>query len=129
MFWEQLRPTLDDLLNGNRCPDIIIIHCCGNNIGLQYNTQRGIQMMMKYVLAEIKERLTKSMIIWSHILHCRHWSNVVANLEGEKCRRRINSSIATFILKKLGGRAIGYPYIAANQRNLYRLDGVHLTDL
>lgn len=53
----------------------------------------------------------------------------VANLEEEKCRRRINSSIATFILKKLGWRAIGYPDISVNQRNLYRLDGVYLTDL
>lgn len=79
-------------------------------------------MMMKAVLAEIKERLPNSMIIWSYILQRRHWSNVVANLEGEKCRRRINSSIATFILKKLGERAIGYPDISANQGNLYRLD-------
>lgn len=46
-------------------------------------------MMMKAVLVEIKERLPNSMIIWFHILQRRHWSNVIANLEGGKCRRRI----------------------------------------
>lgn len=39
-------------------------------------------MMMKAVLVEIKERLPNSMIIWFHILQRRHWSNVIANLEG-----------------------------------------------
>lgn len=31
MVWEQLRPTLEFSLNGNRDPYIIIIHCGGNN--------------------------------------------------------------------------------------------------
>lgn len=54
-------------------------------------------MMMKAVLADIKERLPKSMIIYFHILQRTHWSNVVANLEGKKCRLRIiNRSIVTF---------------------------------
>lgn len=85
-------------------------------------------MMMKAVLVEIKERLPNSMIIWFHILQRRHWSNVIANLEGGKCRRRIHSSIATFILKKLGGSAIGYSDISASQGNLFRYDWAHLTD-
>ncbi|XP_062608578.1 uncharacterized protein LOC134270354 isoform X1 [Saccostrea cucullata] len=129
MVWEQLNPTLDFLLVSNRTPDIIIIHCGGNNIGQQHNTLRGIQMMIKANLAKIKERLPNCIIIWSHILQRRNWSNVVANTEGEKCRRRINSSVASFVLNKLNGAAIKYPDITANQRNLFRSDGVHMTDL
>lgn len=87
--------------------------------------------MMNAVLADIKERLPNFMIIWSHIFKHAYWSNVVANLKGKKCRHRINRSIAIFILKKLNGKAIGYPdtCISSNKRRLNRLDGVHLTDL
>lgn len=76
-------------------------------------------------LPEIKERLPNSVIIWSHIFKRKHRFNAVASLEGEKCWGRINSSIATFILKKLGWWAIGFPdtFIPANQRHLYRSDG------
>lgn len=87
--------------------------------------------MMNAVLADIKERLPNFMIIWSHIFKHACWSNVVANLKGEKCRHRINCSIAIFILKKLNGKAIGYPdtCIYSNKRRLNRLDWVHLIDL
>lgn len=87
--------------------------------------------MMNAVLADIKERLPNFMIIWSHIFKHAYWSNVVANLKGKKCRHRINRSIAIYILKKLNGKAIGYPdtCISSNKRRLNRLDGVHLTDL
>ncbi|XP_062611382.1 uncharacterized protein LOC134273207 [Saccostrea cucullata] len=62
MVWEQLNPTLDFLLVSNRTPDIIIIHCGGNNIGQQHNTLRGIQMMIKANLAKVKERLPNCII-------------------------------------------------------------------
>lgn len=128
MVWEHLRPTLDFLLLVLLRPRYHYYSLGGNNIGQQHNTLKGTQMMMKAVLAEIKERLPNSMIIWFHILQRRNWSNVIANLEGGKCRRRIHSSIATFILEKLGGSAIGYSDISANQGNLFRYEWAYLTD-
>lgn len=78
--------TLDFLLNGSETQISFLFIVGGNSIGQQHKILRGIQMMMKAVLADIKERLPKSMIIYFHILQRTHWSNVVANLEGKKCR-------------------------------------------
>jgi hypothetical protein len=44
MVWEQLYPIIEFLLARNTPPDILIIHCGGNDIGRTNNTLRGLQI-------------------------------------------------------------------------------------
>ncbi|XP_062597917.1 uncharacterized protein LOC134259341 [Saccostrea cucullata] len=131
MVWEQLYPTIEFLLARNKKPKIIIIHCGGNNIGQAHNTLRGLQKYCKSTLANIANLLPQTFIIWSHILPRNNWINCLANTEGQNCRRRINSACATFVLNKFQGRgaSVSYPDIRAQCKELFRKDGVHLSDL
>lgn len=105
MVWEHLRPALDFLLIGIIGTKISLLFIGRKQHWSTTQHSKGNSNDDEAVLAEIKRAITKLHDYWFHIhvLQRRHWSNVVANLEAEKCRRRINSSIASFILKKLGG--------------------------
>lgn len=65
-------------------------------------------------------------IVWSHILPRLYWRHAISNIAAETSRLRINSSVATFVLK-LGGASIKYVDIKPNQSNLFLNDGVHLS--
>ncbi|XP_052711626.1 uncharacterized protein LOC128185949 isoform X2 [Crassostrea angulata] len=129
MVWEYLYTTVSSMLIANKQPTILIIHCGGNNIGDPQNTLKGIQKFMKLTLSQIADLLPNTLIVWSHILPRSNWRQSLSTIEGENSRRRINSAIATFVLKKLNGASIKYPDIQITQKRLCRLDGVHLSDL
>nr|XP_034327087.1 uncharacterized protein LOC117689615 isoform X3 [Crassostrea gigas] len=129
MVWEYLYTTVSSMLIANKQPTILIIHCGGNNIGDPQNTLKGIQKFMKLTLSQIADLLPNTLIVWSHILPRSNWRQSLSTIEGENSRRRINSAIATFVLKKLNGASIKYPDIQITQKRLFRLDGVHLSDL
>eukprot|EP00105_Crassostrea_gigas_P006364 XP_011420273.1 PREDICTED: uncharacterized protein LOC105323025 isoform X2 [Crassostrea gigas] len=129
MVWEYLYTTVSSMLIANKQPTILIIHCGGNNIGDPQNTLKGIQKFMKLTLSQIADLLPNTLIVWSHILPRSNWRQSLSTNEGENSRRRINSAIATFVLKKLNGASIKYPDIQITQKRLFRLDGVHLSDL
>ncbi|XP_065929707.1 uncharacterized protein [Magallana gigas] len=129
MVWEYLYTTVSSMLIANKQPTILIIHCGGNNIGDPQNTLKGIQKFMKLTLSQIADLLPNTLIVWSHILPRSNWRQSLSTIEGENSRRRINSAIATFVLKKLNGASIKYTDIQITQKKLFRLDGVHLSDL
>ncbi|XP_052719751.1 uncharacterized protein LOC128191625 isoform X1 [Crassostrea angulata] len=129
MVWGYLYTTVSSMLIANKQPTILIIHCGGNNIGDPQNTLKGIQKFMKLTLSQIADLLPNTLIVWSHILPRSNWRQSLSTIEGENSRRRINSAIATFVLKKLNGASIKYPDIHITQKRLFRLDGVHLSDL
>nr|XP_034311277.1 uncharacterized protein LOC117680502 [Crassostrea gigas] len=129
MVWEYLYTTVSSMLIANKQPTILIIHCGGNNIGDPQNTLKGIQKFMKLTLSQMADLLPNTLIVWSHILPRSNWRQSLSTIEGENSRRRINSAIATFVLKKLNGASIKYKDIQITQKRLFRLDGVHLSDL
>lgn len=129
MVWEYLYTTVSSMLIANKPPTILIIHCGGNNIGDPQNTLKGIQKFMKLTLSQIADLLPNTLIVWSHILPRSNWRQSLSTIEGENSRRRINSAIATFVLKKLNGTSIKHTDIQITQKRLFRLDGVHLSDL
>lgn len=52
MFWEQLYPTIVFLLDSNKAPKIIIIHCGSNNIGQVFKnfSMQLCQILLNYSL-------------------------------------------------------------------------------
>lgn len=66
--------------------------------------------------------------LWSQILPRSCWRYAISNISAEISRKRINSSIATFVLNH-GGESIKYLEISAFHHTLILPDGVHLTKL
>lgn len=130
MVWSRLYQTIKEMLKqGNRHPTLLVIHCGGNDIGNPRNTLKGLQKYMKLTVSKITRLLPKTIIVWSHILPRRNWSLCLSNKDGENWRTRINSALATFVVKNVCGASIKYPDILSTQGTLFRKDGIHLSDL
>lgn len=83
---------------------------------------------------------SQTYVIWSHILRPyvlvprTNWINCLANSEGQRCRRGINSACATFVIQKhkeyqRSSASVSYPDIKSEQEHLFRQDDAHLSKL
>ena len=126
MRFRDLHQTLVNLLSTNRPPRYLVVHCGGNDIGSPDTPLRRLQMFIKFTIAEIVKIMPNTCIIWSHILPRLYWRYTLSSSEADKSRKRINSSIATFVLK-ISGVPVKYTQINASQKHLFVNDGVHLS--
>jgi hypothetical protein len=129
MVWENLSSMMSSMQTIHNPPSILLLHCGGNNIGDPQNTLRGIQKFIKSTLAHIRKQFPNTLIIWSHILPRGNWINSLSSADGEKARKRINSSVATFVLNQLDGASIKHPGIQLMHKTLFRRDKIHLSDI
>ena len=105
-------------------PNILIIHVVGNDIG----ATKTIELCYKInkILSWSRSCLPSSVLVWSQILPRLKWC-YSENLRAlDRCRNRVNSSIASFQMK-YSGSYIRYPEIKANEK--FFEDGVHLASL
>ena len=122
---EQIMKQIVTMLQYEDPPNYIFLHVSANSIG--HSKIGHIRNQLKVTINWIHNKLPKAIIIWSQILprFCwRYSSNLIAM---EKCRYRLNNSIASYVLR-LGGRYIRYQEIKAVDIVLQN-DGVHLTNL
>lgn len=122
----KLFPRIQLLLRYEPSPDILIIHCGGNDIG---NVPLlDLRTKMKEIFQRIQTRLPNTILGWSHILPRSSWrySN---NVKSQNfAAKRINSFMSKLFVQN-DGFYISYPEIAWDSYGLFRKDGVHLTEL
>jgi len=97
------RVTIVTMLQYEDPPNYIFLHVSANNIG--HSKICHIRNQLKVTINWIHNKLPNTIIIWSQILPRSCWrysSNLIAM---EKCRYRLNNSIASYVLR-LGGRYI-----------------------
>lgn len=123
MRWFQVRGTIQALVNWRGYPDIIIIHCSGNDFG---------RVPMAQLRFDIKQLYDELMLLYPHVKFV--WSSVLPRLAWNYCdnfeamqrsRKRLNRGILAHVLKR-GGGAILYPDFEDMNPALYR-DNVHLS--
>lgn len=119
---EKIRKEIDIMSRYEGPPDIIIIHIGGNDIG---HVRLGyLQLFIKRLFEWLWDQFPGSLMVWSQILPRITWRYSV-NLEAmERVRRRINSTVAKYVIVR-GGGYIHYPDIKSDFDCL-QLDGVHL---
>lgn len=126
MLIYDLQSVIRTMLRYEAPPAYIVLHIGGNDIG---NEKVGyLRNRIKVILRSIKRKMPDTIIIWSQILprsSYRYSDNIKAM---EKCRYRINNSIAKFVLT-MGGKYIRHPDLFQNRSYLYEKDGVHPTKL
>ena len=106
-------------------PNFIMLHVGENDTG---NVKLGlIQLQLEILISWIAKQMPYAKIIFSQLLPRLSWRYSENNSKMEKCRRRINSAIASFIVKN-GGYYIYYPDIKADNQSLVP-DVVHLDEL
>lgn len=124
LILSKIRQQMNVMMRLEDPPDFIIIHIGGNDIG---NIPVGyLQLQLKQFLNWVSEKLPHASLVFSQILPRSKWRYSKNNEKMEKCRLRLNSTVAAFLINK-GGYYIHYPDIKPTTTFLE--DGVHLTDL
>ncbi|CAG2216618.1 unnamed protein product [Mytilus edulis] len=125
MGLKDLESTIKRLMKYEKAPKYLVLHIAGNDFG---KTKLGfLRNEIKATLEKVQSYLPNSSIVWSQILPRTNWRHSISQDSMMACRIRINSAIASFVLKN-GGHYIKYPDILPNSTFL-KEDGVHLTDL
>ena len=121
---KDIRQQIRTMLKYEDPPNILIIHVAGNDIGATKTIELCIKI--KRNLSWSRCCLPSSMLVWSQILPHLKW-RYSENLRAMDIRRnRVNSSIASFLMKN-SGSYIRNPEIKANEK--FFEDGVHLSSL
>ncbi|XP_071173096.1 uncharacterized protein [Mytilus edulis] len=125
MGLKDLESTIKRLMKYEKAPKYLVLHIAGNDLG---KTKLGfLRNEIKATLEKVQSYLPNSSIVWSQILPRTNWRHSKSQDSMMACRIRINSAIASFVLKN-GRHYIKYPDILPNSIFL-KEDGVHLTDL
>ena len=121
----QLKQQIKKMLTFEDPPSVLVIHLAGNDIG-RFKIGH-LRNEIKSIMTWLQQELPNTLLVWSQILPRNNWRYSESPKAMEKCRYRLNNSIATFVLN-LGGGYIRYPEILSD-KNLIGSDGVHLTTL
>ncbi|XP_062994184.1 uncharacterized protein LOC134406607 [Elgaria multicarinata webbii] len=123
MRWERLLPTLFQAAASP--PQVLIIHLGGNDLGLLKGKALILQAIADFKI--IRQRWPGVVIIWSCILPRFAWRSGEIKPMERACRR-VNGEIFRDLIKH-GDVSIMHPAITLARRELYRQDGVHLSDI
>lgn len=128
MRWDQLVPKMEQLLalKYEKSPDILILHCGGNNLG--YCKLHKLRRKIRSTLKILQKMLPSCRIVWSQILPRQSWRASTNTFALNQAATRINN-LAGCKCIELGGGFIKYPEIGWNERGLFVGDGVHLSDM
>lgn len=121
-----LRQKINLLSKLSAEPDVIVIHCGGNDIGFTPLTE--MFSTFKSLLFFLQSRFSKTRLIWSQILPRMKWRYSQDSAAMNRSRIRFNSFAAKSVLN-CGGGYIKYPDILPISVNLFLPDQVHLSEV
>ncbi|XP_053167402.1 uncharacterized protein LOC128351680 isoform X6 [Hemicordylus capensis] len=125
MLWGQLLPALRDHLDRFPPPDILVLHLGENDLGRR--TGLSIFQQASSDLVTFCGWVPGVRIIWINWLQRRVWRGARSGLNLEKARRKVSAAIGKEVVA-LGGSVLRQPDLAARFPELFRPDGVHLSE-
>ena len=126
MLWSEFNPTVSKLIPRFPPSAMIIIQLSSNDLG----TCKSIDLIQNIErnILRLRLLLPSTRSIWSDILMRRYWHCTHNGTAFERARKRINSAVNKFV-KNDGHCVIHHPNIRAREKNLYRFDGTHFSDI
>ncbi|XP_041960358.1 uncharacterized protein LOC121718961 isoform X3 [Alosa sapidissima] len=125
MRWHSVVPCFYDWLRGKFAPDVLLIHCGGNDLGKL--TSLRLVAAMKRDLQDLHQRFPNMLIVYSAITQRRCWGSVRPK-RIERSRKWVNSEMATFVMGMNGG-IVHHRYIRFYKPELFLRDTFHLSTL
>ena len=126
MVLEQLLPRITFLLQIETAPDILVIHCGGNNIGK--SKLHTLRKEIKEAMLIIHEMLPFTHIVWSQILPRSEWRYSRNCKAMNHAATRVNNFAASLCVQ-LGGSYLKYPEISWDTPEMFAVDGVHMSPM
>ena len=122
--WKSLVPFFRRSLQGRAVPDVLLIHCGGNDLGSVKSV--GLVAAMKEDLRRLHLQYPDMTILFSELTQRCRWRAGDKPAKLDKARRFVNSVMATFV-PCLNGVFVHHPHIRFDTPGLFVRDGVHLT--
>ncbi|XP_061183336.1 uncharacterized protein LOC133191607 [Saccostrea echinata] len=124
MKWFDLIPKIKLLLRYESPPEILIIHCGGNDIGKIPLLQ--LRSIMSSALEELKQLLPKTTLVWSNMLPRISW-RFSSNSKAQNLATVRLNNFMNHLITVNGGFFIKYPEITWDSKEMFSSDGVHLS--
>nr|XP_009299120.1 uncharacterized protein LOC103910855 [Danio rerio] len=124
--WKRLPKYFQDLIKGRVVPDVLVLHCGGNDIGEV--TSVLLVNSMKEDLLQMKLQHPDMKILFSSLTQRCWWKAGAKPAKLDKARKFVNSVMATFV-DSLNGAMIMHPHIRHDSPGLFLKDGVHFTPM
>lgn len=126
MVLEELLPRMSFLLKIETAPDILVIHCGGNNIGK--SKLHTLRRKIREALLTIHEMLPSTHMVWSQILPRSEWKYSRNCKALNHAATRVNNFAANLCVQ-LGGSYLKYPEISWDTPEMFAVDGVHMSSM
>jgi lysophospholipase L1-like esterase len=123
MRWDDLLPFFHTCLKRRMAPDVLVIHCGGNDLGCVKSVL--LLKAMKRDLHDLHQQFPQMKIMLSSINQRRQWRHAPPE-KMDKVRKFVNNVMATFV-SCVNGRTVPHPYIRFDKPELFLSDNVHLT--
>ena len=125
LICSRLLPTIRHLLTIEDHPHLLVIHCGGNDIGQVNSCVLGHRMAV--IIRQLIRLLLHTKIIFSQILPRLHWRGELNHTALNRVRIRINSKIASLVIRNVG-YYFKYPELSELNPDLFSRDKVHLSE-
>ena len=125
MHWSQLDSFISDKLHHHPPPTSMILQL-GSNDMVTMKNKLLIDNITCSVL-RLRSLLPSVRIIWSNMLPRLYWHGAEHPKQVDKARKRVNSAVKGLVLAE-GGGIIGHPALLVKDLDLFRYDGVHLSE-
>lgn len=123
--WEGLVPFFNNSLRGRALPDVLLIHCGGNDVGFLPSVK--LVNVMKQDLLQLYRLHPGMQIIFSAIpQRCRYRAGADLG-KLEKARKFVNSVMTAF-MESIGGVTVAHPNIRHDNEELF-IDKVNFSHM
>lgn len=122
--WRGLCPFFNQSLQRRAVPDVLLIHCGGNDLGNIASVKIG--EAVKVDLHHLHVQYPGMRIIFSGITQRCRWKAGANPAKINKAHKFVNSVMATYV-HGLNGSFIHHPAIRFDTPGLFLHDGVHFT--
>lgn len=109
-------------------PEVLLIQLGSNDLA----TIKGKELieLIRLEILRLRTLFPHTKLIWSEILPRRYWHFADNQVAVEICRKRVNNAVKRIFLSDIeNGCVIRHPNIMYIEKSLFRMDGVHLSEV
>ncbi|XP_017210922.1 uncharacterized protein isoform X3 [Danio rerio] len=124
LVWKNLLPCFRQCLRTRAVPDVLLIHCGGNDLGIFKSVKLCAAITQD--LRELHRSFPQMKMVFSTITQRHKWGSLHPK-KIDRARRFINSMMAKSV-SSVGGSIVQHPQINYRDPDLFHCDGINFSN-